>query len=92
MATEDFDDIKFHRIQHMQRSEQLGPVDDMPPLQYKTLVTGKKKALINTMIKCQKSILDFIFQYHFLQGSIDGFAGSVSILTRERCTVLHSEL
>ena len=36
--------------------------------------------------------MDFIFQYHFLQGGIDGIAGSVSILSRERCTVLHSVL
>ena len=42
--------------------------------------------------KMSEVVLDFIFQYHFLQGGIDGIAGSVSILSRERCTVLHSEL
>ena len=91
MATEDFDDIKFHRIQHMQRSEQLGPVDDMPSLQYKKLVTGKKKALINTMIKCQKPSWS-PFSVSFPPRRHHGIAGSVNILTRERSTVLHSEL
>ena len=70
----------------MQRSERSGLVDDMVALQY----TGKKGGSCQYDDKMSEAVLWVHFLYHFLQGGIDGIAGSVSILTHDLCMVLQS--